>query len=126
MASWAPYPAIRFHLALPELNGLGVMTLTPLFTRLAQLVMCFGLPLRTMKDTIELVTMPWVAPEFHLGETIPALTSFCMSGEREKLTTSAGRPSTTAVACEPEAPNDWENVTDLPAVVALKALISAA
>jgi hypothetical protein len=113
-------------LALPELNGLGVMTDTPLLTRLAQLVMCLGLPGRTMNDTIELVTIPWVGVELHLDETMPALTSLVMSGASEKLTTSAGRPSATAVAWEPEAPNDWEKVTLLPAEVALNALIRAA
>ena len=75
---------MRFHLALPELNGLGVMTFTPLLTRLAQLVMCLGLPLRTTNDTIELVTMPWVGVALHLAETMPAFTSLChVGGERE-------------------------------------------
>src|ERR1700730_4895542 len=115
---------MRFHLALPELNGFGVMTFTPLFTRLAQLVMCFGLPWRTTKETIELVTNPFVGVAFHLDETMPALTSFCISGASEKLTTSAGNPATTAVACEPEAPNDEEKVTPCPAGVALKSLMS--
>ena len=49
-----------------------------------------------------------------------------MSGASEKLTTSAGRPLTTAVDWEPEAPKDWEKVTALPAEVALNALIRAA
>ena len=51
---------MRFHLALPELNGLGVITCTPDFTRLAQSVMCLGFPCRTTKETMELVTMPLV------------------------------------------------------------------
>ena len=61
-----------------------------------------------------------------MAETMPALTSLAMSGAREKLTTSAGRPSATAVDWEPEAPNDCEKVTDLPAGVALNALMRAA
>src|SRR5665213_432955 len=117
---------MRFHLALPELNGLGVMTFTLLFTRSAQVLMFLGLPFRTMKETIELVTIPAVGPLSQLDDTIPALTSLSMSGVREKLTTSAGRPEATAVAWEPEAPKDWENVTPAPALVALKALMSAA
>ncbi len=101
-------------MALPELNGLGVITSTPLLTRLAQLVMCLGFPLRTTNETMELVTMPLVGVALQVGETMPAFTSLVMSGASEKLTTSAGRPSTTAVAWEPEAPKDWEKVTALP------------
>src|ERR1035437_1589598 len=108
---------MRFHLALPELNGLGVMTLTLLFTKSAQVLMFFGFPWRTTNETIELVTIPLVGPLSHDEATIPALTSLVMSGVREKLTTSAGRPEATAVACEPEAPKDWEKVTLAPAVV---------
>ena len=117
---------MRFHLALPELNGLGVITETPDLTRSAQVVMCLGFPLRTTNETMELVTKPLVAFLFQLGLTMPALTSLVMSGVREKLTTSAGRPSTTAVACDPDAPKDWEKVTPCPALVASKAVIKAA
>ena len=49
-----------------------------------------------------------------------------MSGVSEKLTTSAGRPSTTEVDWEPEAPKDWEKVTPCPALVAWKAVMRAA
>jgi len=49
---------MRFQRALPELNGFGVTTLTPGLVRSAQVVMCFGLPLRTTKTTTEFVTMP--------------------------------------------------------------------
>src|ERR1700722_11445514 len=116
---------MRFHLALPELNGLGVITLTLLFTKSAQVLIFLGFPFLTMNETIELVTIPAVGPLSQLGDTIPALTSLSISGVSEKLTTSAGRPETTDVACVPEAPNDVENVTPAPALVALKALMSA-
>src|ERR1700724_1025278 len=102
---------MRFHLALPELNEFGVITATPLFTRSLQVVMCFGFPLRTTNETMELVTKPLVAFWFQLELTMPALTSLVMSGVKDKLTTSAGRPSTTAVACDPDAPKDWEKDT---------------
>ena len=51
---------MMFHLALPELKTLGVMTPTPGLTRSAHVVMCLGFPGRTMKLTMELVTMPLV------------------------------------------------------------------
>src|SRR5271156_804035 len=117
---------MRFHLALPELNGLGVITWTPGLMRSAHVLMCFGFPWRTMNDTIESVTMPLVGPLSQLGETSPAVTSFCMSGSREKFTTSAGRPSVTEVACVPDGPKDWENVTPWPADVSPNAAMSAA
>ena len=60
--------------------------------------MCLGFPGRTTKETIESVTMPLVGVVFHEVETSPAFTSLAMSGSREKLTTSAGSPSTTEVA----------------------------
>ena len=114
---------MRFHLALPELKGLGVMTLTSPFTRSAQVLMSLGLPSLTTNETIELVTIPLVGPLSQVEATRPALTSLFMSGASEKLTTSAGRPLTTAVAWEPEAPKDWEKVTPLPAAVAENDLV---
>src|SRR5580658_3637900 len=111
---------MMFHLALPELNTLGVITCTPDFTRSAQVVMCLGFPGRTMKDTIELVTMPLVGPLSHELETRPALTSLAMSGSSDRLTTSAGSPSMTEVAWVPEGPNDCETVTPAPAFVLAK------
>src|ERR1700676_85712 len=102
------------------------MTFTPLLTRLAQLVMWSGLPLRTTNETMESVTIPLVGVADQVGETMPAFTSLVTSGASEKLTTSAGRPFTTAVDWEPEAPNDWEKVTAWPAGVASNALIRAA
>src|SRR5579863_8324534 len=103
---------MRFHLALPELKGLGVITCTPFLMRSAHDVMCLGLPGRTTNDTIELVTNPFVGPLAQVALTSPAFTSLFMSGASEKLTTSAGKPFTTAVACVPEGPKDWLKVTD--------------
>src|SRR5271165_4527047 len=108
---------MRFHLALPELKTLGVMTPTPGFVRSAQVVMCLGFPGRTMKETMEFVTIPLVAFWSHELDTRPALTTLVMSGVREKFTTSAGRPSTTDVAWVPEGPKEDETVTPAPALV---------
>ncbi len=47
-----------FHFAEPELNGFGVTTWTPGLIRSAQLLMCFGLPLRTAKTTTVLAAIP--------------------------------------------------------------------
>src|SRR5580698_9464355 len=116
---------MRFHLALPELKTLGVMTLTPGFTRSAHVVMCLGLPGRTMNDTMEFVTMPLVGVRSHELETRPALTTLVMSGVSEKFTRSAGRPSTTDVAWVPEGPKEEETVTPVPALVLAKAAASA-
>ena len=115
---------MMFHFALPELNTLGVMTPTPDFTRSAQVVMCLGLPGRTTNETMESVTMPLVVPLSHVLETRPALTSLAMSGASEKLTRSAGSPSTTEVACVPEGPKDGEIVTPAPALVLAKSAAS--
>src|SRR4029077_20078687 len=102
--SCAPYPAMMFQRAPPEVKGLGVTTCTPGLTRSAQPVMCLGLPLRTMITTTELVTKPCVAFWFQLGETRPAFTSRSTSPSSEKLTTSACRPFATERLCSPEGP----------------------
>src|ERR1700722_398427 len=115
---------MMFHLALPELKTLGVITCTPDFTRSAQVVMCLGLPGRTMNETMEFVTMPLVGPLFHELATRPALTTLVMSGSSEKFTTSAGSPLTTEVAWVPEGPNEGVTVTPAPAFVAAKSLAS--
>ena len=80
--------------------------------------MPLGLPLRTMKDTIDLDTMPFVevAP-FQSLATSPASTSRSTSGSIEKDTTSAFRPPSTARLCSPEAPKELLNATSLPASV---------
>ena len=47
-----------------------------------------------------------------------------MSGSSEKLTTSAGSPSTTAVAWVPEGPKEGEMLTPAPALVLAKSAAS--
>ena len=89
------YGASRFHLAEPELSGLGVMTSTPGRNRSSQSLMFFGLPFRTTNVTTDPNGMPLVASVFQSAETLPALTNRVMSGSTEKFTTSAGFPSTT-------------------------------
>ena len=86
--------------------------------------MCLGFPGRTMKETMEFVTMPLVGPWSHELETRPALTTLVMSGSSEKFTRSAGSPSTTEVAWVPEGPKEGETVTPAPALVVAKALAS--
>ena len=84
--------------------------------------MFFGLPLRTMKDTIDLDTRPSfdVALVQSLS-TRPASTSRSVSGSIENETTSAFRPPSTARLCSPEAPKDVLKPTLLPRSVFLKA-----
>ena len=48
-----------------------------------------------------------------------------MSGVVENATTSAGWPESTARLCEPEAPNDWLNVTPSPLGLCPNAVVSA-
>src|ERR1700693_194836 len=115
---------MMFHLALPELNTLGVMTPTPAFTRSAQVVMCLGLPGRTTNETMESVTMPLVDPLSQELDTSPAFTTLAMSGSSEKLTRSAGRPLTTEVAWVPEGPKEGVTVTPAPALVLAKSAAS--
>ena len=86
--------------------------------------MCLGFPGRTTKDTMESVTMPFVAFVSQLLDTRPALTTLPMSGSSEKLTTSAGSPSTTEVAWVPEGPKEGEMVTPAPALVLAKSVAS--
>ena len=47
-----------FHFAPPDVNGFGSITSTPSLVRSSQVLMFFGLPLRTAKTTTELVTKP--------------------------------------------------------------------
>ena len=42
-----------FHFATPAVNGFGVTTSTPGFSRSFQPLMCFGLPSRSAKTTTE-------------------------------------------------------------------------
>ena len=48
-----------FQRALPEVDGLGVITSTPGLIRSSQPVMCLGLPLRTTNTTTESLEKPW-------------------------------------------------------------------
>ena len=66
--------------------------------------MFFGLPLRTTSETTEPNGMPLVASAFQSLATLSALTSLATSGSTEKLTMSAGLPSTTARDWSPDAP----------------------
>ena len=91
-----------FHLAPPEVNGLGSSTSTPSLTRSSQVLMFFGLPLRTMNTTTESVTKPSYSFWFQSSSTSPASVSRVMSGSSENSTTSAGSPPSTARDCSPE------------------------
>jgi hypothetical protein len=104
-------------LAAPEVNGLGVSTSTPGLSRSAQVLMFFGLPGRTMNETIDVVTRPLVGVWFHSGATMPASTRRVMSGSTENDTTSAFSPASTARLWSPEAPKEDLNSTPSPAVV---------
>src|SRR5947209_19654540 len=104
-----------FHRALPEVDGLGVITSTPGLTRSSQPAMCFGLPLRTTSTTTESLTIPLCGLASQVEETIPALTSRVMSGSVENATTSAGWPAATARLWAPEGPNDSPKETPRPA-----------
>src|SRR5918994_279267 len=84
-----------FHFAPPEVNGLGSSTSTSSVTRSSQVLMFFGLPLRTMNTTTDSVTNPSYSFWFQLLSTSPASTSLVISGSRENSTTSAGRPPPT-------------------------------
>ena len=83
--------------------------------------MFFGLPLRTMKETTEVVTRPSFGVRSQSSATRPASTSRVMSGSMENETTSAFRPASTARLCSPEAPNDVLNDTPRPSGVPAKA-----
>src|SRR3954449_7792010 len=123
---WAPYAAMMFQRAPPEVNGLGSITWTPGFTRSAHVLICLGLPFLTTNVTTELLTKPWVGPLVQLELTSPAFTSLSTSGASERATTSAGRPDATARDWSPDAPYDWVNVTPLPVGVSWNAGISLA
>ena len=86
--------------------------------------MPFGLPLRTAKTTTESVRIPLCSSAFQSGATMPAFTRRVMSGSSENSTTSAGWPASTARLWSPDAPNDLEKPTSLPASVFLYASIS--
>src|SRR4029079_9828435 len=111
------YAPSRFHFAAPEVNGFGVRTFTPGLRRSSQVLMPFGLPLRTMNETSEVVTKPLLGVSAQFESTRPALTRRSMSGARENDTTSAFRPASTARLCSPEAPKEDLKPTPSPAPV---------
>src|SRR6516162_10554570 len=113
-----------FHRALPEVDGFGVITSTPDLIRSSQPVMFLGLPLRTTSTTTESLENPFSGLTSQFLATIPSLTRRVMSGVVENATTSAGCPESTARLCEPDAPNDWPNVTPLPAELCANAAVS--
>ena len=114
-----------FHFAPPDVNGFGSSTSTLPVVRSSQSLMPFGLPLRTMSTTTELVTIPLYWFWFQPLSTRSASTSRVMSGSSENSTTSAGRPPSTARDCSPDAAYDWLKLTPLPSGVLLKAGISS-
>ena len=59
---------MTFQRAPPEVNGLGVITSTPGLIRSSQVLMFFGLPLRTTSTTTESVTMPLYWSWFQFGD----------------------------------------------------------
>src|SRR3977135_4171083 len=95
-----------FQRALPEVEGLGVMTSTRGLTRSFQPAMCFGFPLRTTSTTTASLEMPFCALASQLLATILSLTSRVMSGVVENATTSAGWPEATARVCGPRAAHE--------------------
>src|SRR5918996_317511 len=105
---------MMFHLAPPEVKGLGSITSRSSLIRSSQVRMFFGLPLRTMNTTIESVTNPSYSFLFQFLSTSPASTSLVMSGSRENSTTSAGRPPSTARDCSPDDAYDWSKLTPSP------------
>ena len=95
---------MMFHLAAPEVKGLGVTTLTPGLSRSSQSLMPLGLPLRTTMVTTDPNGIPLCSPAFQLLSTNPASTRRVTSGSTEKLTMSAAAPASTLRDWSPEAP----------------------
>src|SRR3954453_13592590 len=100
---------MMFHLAAPEVNGLGVTTLTPGLSRSSQPWIPLGLPLRTTNETSDVVTKPPLPPAASVCDTqwegtSLGSTSLSTSGASEKATTSAFWPAATARLCSPDAP----------------------
>jgi hypothetical protein len=106
-------------------NGFALITSTSSRIRSSQLLMFFGLPLRTAKTTTERLTMPSYASSFHVSWTRPASTSRVTSGSSEKATTDAGRPLSTARLCSPDEAYDCSNSTPAPSSVSPNAGMSS-
>src|SRR5439155_25980050 len=115
-----------YQRAPPEVNGFGVITLTPGLIRSSQVRMCLGLPFLRTNTTTDLVTMPPYLFWLQFGATSPVLTRSLTLSARAKSTMSAGRPAWIAFTCASAEPYDWSTETPLPAAVAWKAGISLA
>src|SRR4051812_50145543 len=76
--------------------------------------MFFGLPLRTTNETTDPNGMPLVVSAFQSLATLLALTRRLTSGSTEKLTISAGLPSTTPPGRVTPGPDDALTPTTLP------------
>src|SRR5262245_29962934 len=113
----APYAAMMFHRAPPDVNGFGVTTSTPGFRRSFHDLMFFGFPSRRTNTTTESVTMPLWGFFVQPLNTSPALTRSSTSGASDSATRSAFRPAFTARACSPDEPYACEKDTSLPAAV---------
>src|SRR5919112_480496 len=100
------------------------MILTPGFTRSSQPWMFFGLPLRTTSTTTDWVRIPLVGVLFHVAATCLLSTRRCTSGSREKCTTSACRPPSTARLWSPEAPYEVSKATFFPSDVLFQSAIT--
>src|SRR5215218_9390366 len=116
--SAAPYAAITFQRAPPDVNGFAVITSTPSRTRSSQPRMWSGLPFRTASTTTERLTIPSNSSDAQSFATSPASTSLSTSGASENATTSVSSPASTARLCSPDPPYDCSNVTPLPSSVA--------
>src|SRR5665648_534819 len=117
---------MMFHLAPPDVEVIEPNPFTSGFVRSAQVLIPFGLPLRTTRTTTDLVTKPSYWFWLQVLSTRPAPTSRAMSGASENPTTSAGSPASTARLCSPDEPYDSLNATFAPAAVFWKAGISSA
>jgi hypothetical protein len=111
---------MMFHWAPPEVNGFGVITSTPSFSRSSQVWMFSGFPGRTAKTTTESVTMPLYSFWFQSSSTRPASINRVMSGSSENATTSAARPASTARLCSPDDAYDWSKSKPSPSGVSWK------
>ena len=124
--SCAPYAAITFQRAPPEVNGFGVITSTPSLVRSSQVWMFFGLPLRTTNTTTESTSTPLYWPLVPVGVDEPGVD---LAGdvrlEREVQEVGVW-PASTARLWSPDEPYDWLKSTSLPSAVFWKAGISSA
>src|SRR4051812_37903551 len=117
---------MMFQRAPPDANGFASMTWTPGLISSSQVLMFFGLPLRTANTTTEFVTKPLAEFLSQSGATFLASTSLLTSGASDRAAMSVGRPEMIARAWSPDGPYDCVNEMPLPAGVLLNAGIRAA